>query len=46
MKLFKKVENSNEYWHSNDYCDEELKFKMFKLKLADFSIIVEENMFE
>ena len=32
IKLFKKVENLNEYWHSNDYGDKGLKSKIFKLK--------------
>ena len=29
LKLLIKVKNLNEYWHSKDYGDKELKFKMF-----------------
>ena len=46
IKLFKKVENLNEYWFINDYGDKELKFKIFKLKLADLSNIIDEKLFE
>ena len=45
-KLSKKVENLGEFWFSDDYGDKELKFKMFKLKLADFSNIIDEKLFE
>ena len=34
IKSIRKVENLNEYCFINDYGDKELKFKVFKLKLA------------
>ena len=34
IKSIRKVENLNEYRFIDDYCDKELKFKIFKLKLA------------
>ena len=34
IKFIRKVENLNEYCFINDYGDKELKFKVFKLKLA------------
>ena len=46
IKLSKKVKNLNEYWYSNDYGDKELKFKYFKIKLAKFSNIANEKLFE
>ena len=46
IKLLKKVENLNEYWDINNYGDKELKFKIFKLKFANLSNIIDEKMFE
>ena len=46
IKLFKKVENLNEYWFIDDYGDKELKFKIFKLRLAHLSNIIDEKIFE
>ena len=46
IKLFKKAKYLNEYWHKNDYGDKELNFKIFKLKLANLSNIIDEKMFE
>ena len=45
MKSLKKVKNL-EPWFINDDGDKELKFKIFKLKLADLSNIIDEKLFE
>ena len=45
MKSLKKVKNLDP-WFINDYSDKELKFKIFKLKLADLSNIIDEKLFE
>ena len=42
----KKLEDSKEYLPYNDYDDKELKFKVFKLKLADMSNEIDEKLFE
>ena len=44
IKLFKKVKTISEYWLDNDYGDKELKFKIFKLKLAYLSNIIDEKI--
>ena len=46
IKLIRKVENLEEYWHFDDYGDKELKFKYFKLKLAHLANIIDEKLFE
>ena len=46
MKLFKKVENLNEYENWEDYGDKELKFKVFKLRLTHLSNIIDEKILE
>ena len=46
IKSIRKVENLNEYCFSIDHGDKELKFKYFKLKLAHFSDIIDENLFK
>ena len=46
IKFLKKVGNLNEYWFTNDYGDKELKFKIFKLRLAHLSNIIDEKIFE
>ena len=45
IKLFKKVKNLNEYWHCSGYGDKELKFKIFKLNLANCSNFIDEELF-
>ena len=45
-KSIRKIENLNEYWHSDNYGDKELKFKYFKLKLAYFSNIIDKKLFK
>ena len=42
----KKLEDLKEYLPYNDYDDKELKFKIFKLKLADMSNEIDEKLFE
>ena len=42
----KKVENLNEYYFIEDYGDKELEFKIFKLKLARLSNIIDKKIFK
>ena len=44
IKSIKKVENVNEYWSINNYGDKELEFKIFKLKLAHLSNIIDKKL--
>ena len=46
IKSLEKVENLDEYYSINDFDDEELKSKTFKLKLAAMSNIIDEKLFE
>ena len=46
IKSIKKVENLEEYYFINDFDDKELKFKIFKLKLAHLSNEIDEDLFE
>ena len=46
IKSIKKVENLNEYWFTNDFGDKELKFKIFKLRLAPLSNIIDKKLFK
>ena len=46
IKLLKEVENLSEYSLNDDYGDKELKFEIFKLKLANLSNIIDEKIFE
>ena len=46
IKSLEKVENLDEYYSINDFEDEELKSKTFKLKLAAMSNIIDEKLFE
>ena len=46
IKSIKKVENLNEYYFINDYGDKELEFKIFKLKLAYLSNIIDKKIFK
>ena len=46
IKSIKKFKNLNEYYYVNDFGDKELKFKIFKLKLAHLSNEIDENLFE
>ena len=42
----KKVENLEEYYFINDFGDKELKFKIFKLRIAHLSNETNEDLFE
>ena len=44
IKSIRKVENLNEYCFINDYGDKELEFKIFKLKLAYLSNIIDKKI--
>ena len=46
IKSIRKVENLNEYYFINDYGDKELEFKIFKLKLAYLSNIIDKKIFK
>ena len=46
IKSIRKVENLEEYYFISDFGDKELKFKIFKLKLAHLSNEIDENLFE
>ena len=46
IKSIKKVENLDGYYHVNDFGDKELKFKIFKLKIAHLSNIIDKNLFK
>ena len=44
--MIKKVENLDDYYYVNNFDDKELKFKIFKLKLAHLSNEIDENLVE
>ena len=46
IKSLKKIENLNQYCSINDSDDKELKSKIFKLKLAHLSNIIDKKLFE
>ena len=46
IKLLKKVENLSMYRVCKDYGDKELKFKIFKIKLAYLSNFIDEKLLE
>ena len=46
IKSIRKVENLNEYCFINDYGNKELEFKIFKLKLAYLSKIIDKKIFK
>ena len=46
IESLEKVENLEEYYFINDFDDKELRSKIFKLKLAHLSNIIDENLFE
>ena len=46
IKSIRKVENLEEYYFINDFSDKELKSKIFKLKLAHLSNIIDKKIFE
>ena len=46
IKSIRKVQNLDDYYYVNDFGDKELKFKIFKLKLAHLSNEIDEDLFE
>ena len=46
IKSLKKIKGLKGYWLYNDYGDKELKFKYFKIELADMSNEIDEKLFE
>ena len=46
IKSFKKIKCVKAYQHSIDYGDKELKFKYFKIELADMSNEIDKKLFE
>ena len=46
IESLKKLEGLKEYWFMKDLDDKELKFKIFKRKLAHLSNIIDEKLFE
>ena len=45
IKLFKKVKDLNQYWRCNSWDNKKLKFKIFKLNLANCSSFTDEELF-
>ena len=45
IKLLKKVKDLNQYWRCNSYDDKKLKFKIFKLNLANCSNFTDKELF-
>ena len=46
IKSFKKVENLDDYYYDDDFDDEELKFKVFKLRLAHLWNEIDKDLFK
>ena len=46
IKSSKKLEGLKGYWPYNDFGDKELKFKYFKIELADMSNEIDKKLFE
>ena len=46
IKSIRKVENLNEYYFIKNYGEKELEFKIFKLKLAYLSNIIDKKIFK
>ena len=44
--MLEKKEDLEDYWFMKDYDDKELKFKIFKLRLAYLSNIIDKKLFE
>ena len=44
--MVRRKEDLEEYWFMKDYDDKKLNFKIFKLKLAHLSNIIDEKLFE
>ena len=46
IKLVRKVKNLDYYYYVNDFGDQGLKFKIFKLRLAHLSNEIDKDLFE
>ena len=46
IESLEKKEDLEEYWFMKDYDDEDLKSKIFQLKLSHLSNIIDKNLFE
>ena len=46
IKSIRKIKNLDDYYYVNNFGDKELKFKIFKLKLAHLSNEIDEDLFE
>ena len=46
IKSLKKIKGLKGYQHSSDYGDKELRFKYFKIELADMSNEIDKKLFE
>ena len=46
IKSLKKLEDLKGYWPDKDFGDKELKFRNFKIELADMSNIIDKKLFE
>ena len=46
IESLEKVENLEEYYFINDFDDKELRSKIFKLKLAHLSNVIDKKLFE
>ena len=46
IKSIRKAENLNQYWFTVDYGNKVLEFKIFKLKLAHLSNIIDKKLFK
>ena len=46
IKSIRKIKNLDDYYYVNDFGDKELKFKIFKLKLAHLSNEIDEDLFK
>ena len=46
IKSIRKIKNLDDYYYVNDFGDKELKFKIFKLRLAHLSNIIDKKLFK
>ena len=46
IESLKKIKDISEFWYTKDFGDKKLKFKIFKLRLAHLSNIIDEKLFE
>ena len=46
IKSTRKLKNREEYWYFDDHGDKELKFRIFKIRLAHLLNVIHEKLFE